>query len=183
MLRQLIIFGVCAGVSASFPVLYEAYQRDRASVVSVEAPTAENGNAGVQTVSTPSRSGELTGRRVSLERDDNGHFGGDFKLNGRKVTAMVDTGATAVAINLSTARRVGLDVKQSDLTASVNTANGSARAAMAIIGRLDIGRISIENVEAIVMEDRALSGTLIGMTFLNRLRKVEVDDGTMVLVQ
>jgi aspartyl protease family protein len=38
-------------------------------------------------------------------------------------------------------------------------------------------------VPATVARDSSLSGTLLGMSFLNRLKKFEVDSGTLVLTQ
>ena len=52
-----------------------------------------------------------------------------------------------------------------------------------MIDRLQIGRISVEDVEAVVLDDSALSGTLIGVSFLNRLAKYQVEDGALLLVQ
>ena len=63
------------------------------------------------------------------------------------------------------------------------TANGNARAAGVIIENMQIGRIAIGNVQAVVLEDEALSGTLIGMSFLKQLSKFQVEDGSLLLVQ
>ena len=120
---------------------------------------------------------------MRLPADARGHFTGDFKLNGRRVEALVDTGATLVAINLSTAKRIGIDLTPADFKYEVDTANGKARAASAMIDNLQIGRIYIENVQALVLDDKALDGTLIGMSFLKRLDKFEVADGALVLTQ
>ena len=49
--------------------------------------------------------------------------------------------------------------------------------------QLQIGRIYIESVQALVLDDKALDGTLIGMSFLKRLDKFEVADGALVLSQ
>jgi aspartyl protease family protein len=38
-------------------------------------------------------------------------------------------------------------------------------------------------VPAVVLEDSALSGTLVGMSFLKRLSKYQVQNGAMVLQQ
>ena len=51
-----------------------------------------------------------------------------------------------------------------------------------MIDSLQIGRIYVENVQALVLDDKALDGTLIGMSFLKRLDKFEVADGALVLV-
>lgn len=186
MLRSAILIGICIGSSAAVPLIYqsnpEAFQAlfepsapEPAMVA--ELPPVANKPTTVSTSPAPS------GRKVEIEVDDRGHYVGDFKINGRKVEAMIDTGATAVAFNLSTARRLGLQVKPSDMKNTVNTANGQARATLVMVDRMEIGRITIQNVEALVLEDQALSGTLIGMTFLNRLKKFEVNGGTLLLVQ
>ncbi|WP_442579584.1 retropepsin-like aspartic protease family protein [Mesorhizobium sp. ASY16-5R] len=186
MLRNAILIGICIGASASVPLLYQANpdaleaflgpsQPDQTLVAAV--PQAEIKPA------TASASPSLSGRKVEIPADDRGHYISDFKINGRKVEAMIDTGATAVAINLSTARRLGLRIQSADMKGTVSTANGKARAAVVMIERLEIGRIMVPNVEALVLDDQSLSTTLIGMTFLNRLKKFEVGDGTLLLVQ
>ena len=53
---------------------------------------------------------DRAGGASDIDRNDRGHFVGDFRFNGRRIEALVDTGATAVALNLSTARRIGVPV-------------------------------------------------------------------------
>lgn len=120
----------------------------------------------------PAAKNEAGGRKVRIDADARGHFLSEFKLNGRRVEAMVDTGATLVALNLSTARRLGLGIDATDFKYSVETANSSTRAATVILKSLEIGRIRAENVEAVVLDDKALSNTLIGVSFLNRLTRI-----------
>lgn len=187
MLRELLILGICAGTAASIPILYEsnpeAAQRILKSVfsddpgVAVPETRLEVPPAKVSPVEA------LPNRKVSIEVGPQGHFNAEFKLNGRAIPAMVDTGATLVAINLTTARRIGIPVAQHDFKYSVTTANGRARAASAVIDRLQIGRITVENVEAMVLDDKALAGTLIGASFLNRLAKYQVEGGKLLLMQ
>jgi len=52
-----------------------------------------------------------------------------------------------------------------------------------MIDNLQIGRIYVESVQAIVLDDKALDGTLIGMSFLKQLSKFQVEDGSLLLVQ
>jgi len=125
----------------------------------------------------------LLGRKVKIAADEFGHFNADFRLNGRNVDAMIDTGATLVAMNASTARRIGIRTMPADFKYRVKTANGETRAAGATIDRLQIGRITVENVEAMVLDDHALEGTLIGVSFLKRLAKYQVENGALLLVQ
>ena len=183
MLRKLIIFSVCAGISASFPMLYESNREafDRLLGPLFGTETAQAQAATAQPVSL--RPEGTVGRKVRLAADSRGHFTAEFRLNGRAVNAMIDTGATVVAINRTTARRIGISPSQVDYSQKVDTANGIARAAFVIIDRLQIGQISVDNVQAVVMDDRALSGTLIGMNFLNRLGKYQVQNGTLLMEQ
>jgi aspartyl protease family protein len=125
----------------------------------------------------------LPGRKVRVSAAANGHFVADFKLNGRTVEAVIDTGATMVAINRSTARKIGIKLAASDFTVPISTANGDTRGAGAVIESMRIGRIEVHDVRALVLEDEALDGTLIGMNFLNQLNKFEARDGELLLVQ
>ena len=180
MLRKVIIFGICASASASLPSLYEKHSGTVQALLGTstdsDAPTPRA--IEVSAATTPA-----AGRRVTIDADMRGHFTASFKVNGRSVDAMVDTGATLVAINMSTARRAGVKVSAADFTQKVNTANGTARAALARIDRLQIGRISVDDVPVVVLEDKALDGTLIGMSFLSRLKKYQVENGALLLVQ
>lgn len=124
-----------------------------------------------------------SGRSVRLPADGGGHFTGEFRMNGRRVQAMVDTGATVVAINRSTASRLGLNLSPADFVHEVSTANGRVKAAAVTIERLEIGRIEVADVQALVLDDRSLSGTLVGMSFLGRLQRFEMKDGALVLEQ
>ena len=96
---------------------------------------------------------------------------------------MIDTGATLVAINETIARRAGITLSASDFKYEVDTANGKVRAAAAKIDSLQVGRIYVTDVQAVVLEDKALSKALIGMSFLSRLDTYRVENGTLVLEQ
>lgn len=124
-----------------------------------------------------------TGRSVVLDADGRGHFFGTFRINGRTERGLVDTGASAIAINVSTARRLGLTPSALSFTARVSTANGVVEAAPAMLSRIEIGGIVVRDVRAMVLPDKALSGTLIGMTFLSRLSSFRVEDGALHLVR
>jgi aspartyl protease family protein len=189
MLRKLVIVGIVAGGSASVPIFYESNPgafRDlvRSAVEEgTPAPGSERPMVIVQQAKVEASKGQLTGRKVRLDADERGHYRGDFRINGRPLDALVDTGATMIAINRTTARQVGVTLTPSDFKHEVNTANGTVKAAAALIDSVQIGRIQIKNVEALVLEDRALSGTLIGMSFLKRLAGFRVENGALVMEQ
>jgi len=142
------------------------------------------GTATVQQTATVQNSSEdYSGRKARVKMDSRGHFVTKARMNGRQVEVLVDTGATSVAINRSTAKRLGIRLKQSDFKYKVETANGSTKAAAATIDRIEIGRVTVRNVRAAVLDDKALSSTLLGMTFLGELRKFEVKNRELVLEQ
>lgn len=183
MLRNTVPFLFLVAASVAIPAVYQSspfaiqqflegtdsdatLPRDfspRAEAVSVPAPRVPEG------------------RRVRFSADANGHFVSEFKLNGRRVTAMVDTGATTVALNRSTARSIGIPLAQSDFKYEVRTANGIARAATVVIDNVSIGRIVVDDVQAAVLEDDSLAGTLVGMSFLSRLSKFQIENGSLLL--
>ena len=118
-----------------------------------------------------------------IDMNSQGHFIAQFRMNGRPVEAMVDTGATMVAINRSTARRLGINVIPADFKYSVTTANGQIKVARAVIESIEIGGVRVRDVEAAVLDDRALGGTLLGMSFLRELKSFRVEDSELILKQ
>ncbi len=125
----------------------------------------------------------LANRSVRARMNSNGHFFFSSKMNGVPVRVMVDTGATGVAINRSTARRLGIRLTNSDFKYKSNTANGIAYYASAMIDEIQIGRVIVHDVRAAVLKDSSLNGTLLGMTFLRKLRKFEINRETLILTQ
>lgn len=116
-----------------------------------------------------------------LRADARGHYVAEFRLNNMRVQAMIDTGATTVAINESTARRAGVQLSRSDFIHPVDTANGRVMAARAMLDEVRIGAVRVRDVEALVLDDRALGTVLIGMSFMGRLRGFSHENGTLVL--
>ena len=70
-----------------------------------------------------------------------------------------------------------------DAEAYIAWLNGKARAAYIRLDRIEIGPVRIENVGAMVLDDKALSGTLIGMSFLKGLSSYKVEDGKLHLTR
>ncbi len=178
MLRHLLIFGICAAASASIPILLETRPGLLAGWTEAKTDAPE-----MVPVDAPRSPKSVTGRKAVVEADASGHFVAEFRINGRRVTGVVDTGATYVAMNASTARSLGIALKPANFSHEVNTANGKAMAAAAIIKTIEIGRVEARDVQAVVLEDRALDTTLIGMSFLRSLSKYEVSNGALLLVQ
>lgn len=118
---------------------------------------------------------------VSLPAGAYGHFETEAEINGRPVDVMVDTGASLVALTYDDAQRLGIYVNPGDFTHIAQTANGTARVAPVKISRISIGDITVRDVSAVVSERGKSERTLLGMSFLGRLSRVEMRGGTLVL--
>jgi aspartyl protease family protein len=122
-----------------------------------------------------------TGGVVSLPAGAYGHFETEADVNGRPVDVMVDTGASLVALTYDDAERLGIYVNPRDFTHVAKTANGTARVAPVTISRISIGGITVRDVPAVVSERGKSERSLLGMSFLGRLSRVEMRGGTLVL--
>jgi aspartyl protease family protein len=122
-------------------------------------------------------------RSVTIPRDSRGHFQTDGRVDGRRLDFMVDTGASVIALNESSAAKVGIRPMHSDYSATVNTANGTIKAARARLAMVDIGGVIVRDVDALVLPDEALSENLLGLSFLSKLRRYEFAGSKLVMEQ
>ena len=118
---------------------------------------------------------------VELRANRQGHYETSIEINGRTVAAMVDTGATEVALTYEDARNAGIFLRDADFTGRASTANGIARIAPVMLERVELGSIIVRNVRANVAEPGAMRTNLLGMSFLQRLQKFEIRSGTLLL--
>lgn len=119
----------------------------------------------------------------ALKAHADGHYYARAEINGRPLDVMVDTGASMVALTYEDAERAGLRLRPSDFTARVTTANGVAAVAPVTLDRVSIGRITVRNVRAAVTEPGRMDKTLLGMSFLSRLDRVDISSGRLLLVE
>jgi len=118
---------------------------------------------------------------ITLPASQYGHFLTEAEINGRNIDVMVDTGASLVALSYDDATRAGIFVRPSDFTHVAQTANGTARVAPVMISQIRIGDIIVRNVRGAVSERGASERTLLGMSFLGRLSRVEMRGDSLVL--
>ena len=118
---------------------------------------------------------------ASFRRGIDGHFLVASNVNGVPVRMLFDTGASAVVLSYADAKRAGIDVASLDFSMPVTTANGTGRAAVVKLDKLDVGGIVRRNVTAFVADRGALEGSLLGMTFLETLKRFSVAGNTLEL--
>jgi aspartyl protease family protein len=103
-------------------------------------------------------------------------------INGRSVRFLVDTGASAVAMNAEQAKQLGILYDKIGVPAGVSTASGFENAYRIRLKSVSVGKITQTNVEALVIEGNHPGPILLGMTFLSRLN-VEHESNAMTLIQ
>lgn len=119
------------------------------------------------------------GSVVSIPRT-NGQFFAQGRVNSGSVRFLIDTGASTVALTLEDARRAGVDINRLVYNRAVDTANGRTMASEVILKEVRIGGVRVTNVRALVLAE-GLHVSLLGMTYLGELQKVEVMPNQMVL--
>ena len=126
---------------------------------------------------------QASGRSLNIPPDARGHFQTDGRIEGQRISFMIDTGASLVALNEKSAARFGLRPSRSDYNAIVSTANGTIKAARTRLAMIDLGGLVVRDVDALVLPDEALSENLLGLSFLSKLKRFEYANGKMVLEQ
>lgn len=109
-----------------------------------------------------------------------GHFRVEALVDGTPVRFLVDTGASGIVLSPADARRLGFDPDSLGFTGFAETANGTVRTAPVRLGSVAIGPIRVTDLPASVNQ-AAMRGSLLGMSFLERLRSFEIGDGMLIL--
>jgi aspartyl protease family protein len=112
--------------------------------------------------------GGSTVAAAELKVDRSGHFVTTAYVNGVATQAVIDTGATSVALSSDEAARMSIRYAGAPRV-QISTAGGVKTAYRVNLASVRVGDITLHNVEALVMEGgrEQLPITLIGMTFLN----------------
>ena len=118
---------------------------------------------------------------ASLQRSRNGTYSFNTSVNGTPVQMMFDTGASAVALRAEDAEKIGINLSGLSYSLTFATANGQAQAAPVMLETLTVGGITRHRVPAVVGRPGALSGSLLGQTFLSRLAGFRREGETIVL--
>src|SRR3569833_199354 len=85
---------------------------------------------------------------ASFRRGIDGHFLVAADVNGTRLPLLFDTGASAVVLSYSDARKAGIDVSALTFNTPVTTADGTGRAAMVTLDQMEVGGIKRRRVAA-----------------------------------
>ncbi len=124
------------------------------------------------------------GSQVILHADSGGHFYVTARVNNKSsIRLIVDTGATMVTLSYEDARRLNIATNYKKEPITIATANGLSTAYKIKLNHIQIGNITLSNIDAIIVaKSNKLKIGLLGMSFLNRMI-VKKDGSTMTLIK
>ncbi len=105
---------------------------------------------------------------LQIPRDNGGMFRKAGYINGVQVNFLIDTGASQVAMNESTARLIGLQYRLNGYKTQVFTASGQSYAWVIKLKKVQLGGFVVNQVEALVIQGDGPSEVLLGMSFLQK---------------
>jgi aspartyl protease family protein len=116
---------------------------------------------------------------IQLDRQADGHFYADVRINGNMVHMLVDTGATGIALSRDDARTAGLAPSIGMSAVVGEGADGAVRGEYVRLDRVELGPLSAEGMDAVVLNGGQQS--LLGQSFLSKFKTMQVEDDRMVL--
>lgn len=103
-----------------------------------------------------------------IKQHANGHYFLDGQINGKDLSFVIDTGASAVSLPRSAAFLARISCKEH---VQLQTAGGSASGCTAVIPTLKFGPFKMQDVPAIIAPN--LDQPLLGMNVLNQFKIVQ----------
>ena len=175
VLRDVIVIGVVMTgfglAAANKDAIYEA-----AGLTPKPAPVET-----IQTVEVKPQTVQKSGSVVSIPKSRrDGQFWTDARVNSGHVKFLVDTGASAVALTLNDAKKAGIRTHELNYNVPISTAGGKNMAAYVDLKSISVGAITLRNVRALVVPE-GLDTSLLGMTYLGQLQKVEATPNALLL--
>lgn len=116
---------------------------------------------------------------VVLHADRGGHFWTMAQVDGTPVRFLVDTGANLLGLNLTAAEAIGFRPDDLVFDRTIETANGRTRGAVVRLDRITLNGITVRGIAAAVVKNSNIS--VLGMNFLNRLRRFEINGNILTL--
>lgn len=130
----------------------------------------------------PPRMQVLDEDRIAIPRDAGGHYKAVLEVNGVPVRFVVDTGASGIVLTRADARRAGIDPDALAYYGEAMTANGAVRTAPVRLESLSLGPVTDRGMRAWVT-DGEMRESLLGMSYLQHFRHVEIADDTLWLTR
>ena len=145
-----------------------------------------NGKQGEYLLGNTSTLNTVFSKRKSQKETVYLNSGGMYKtfgsINGRSVNFLIDTGASAIAMNSDQAKNLGIQYDRVGTPTKISTASGFVKGYRIRLKSVTVGGITEKNVAAMVIDGKHPGPILLGMTFLSRL-DIEHSGNAMTLIQ
>jgi len=166
-LRHLLVWAALMVALIAGHAVWQDGRLDRASLESAIAPRHDSADA----------------RGVARFRaGPGGGFVARGRVEGVPVTFLIDTGASDVVLTRADAERIGLKPESLDYTRPYATANGTVYGAPVRLDRVTVGGVTVNDVPASVAKSD-MEHSLLGLSFLSRLRGYSVRNGVLTMEQ
>ena len=143
---------------------------DRSRIVVLDSNGRDGSSGGTTTVSDG---------MIELQRSSDGHFYADVQINGATIHALVDTGASGIALSRADASSAGVATSIGMPEVVGEGADGDVHGEVVKLDRVTLGHKSAEGMSAVVLNSGEQS--LLGQSFLSKFDSVEIRGDTMIL--
>ena len=175
--RGYLIFIVCAGMFGA--ILGQGGGSSTPTPNSMRAASVDSGESDMSSSSSSSSSSNPQDGAIELQRNGDGHFYADVQINGTSVRALVDTGASGIALSREDARSAGIGTSIAMPEVVGEGANGAVHGEYVKLDSVALGSKRVEGMSAVVLSSGGM--TLLGQSFLSQFAKVEIEGDRMVL--
>ena len=118
--------------------------------------------------------------RLTLKTASDGHFYVTLSINNKPINFLIDTGATAMILSKKDGEKLGFNVDKLNFSQLAQTANGEILISPVVFDKVSLGFKNFSNVKAFISHTD-MEKSLLGMRFLSRLKKLELDRNIMII--
>jgi aspartyl protease family protein len=119
-------------------------------------------------------------REMTLSAGEGGAFHVYGMINGKQIRFLIDTGASDIVLSPADARRLEVHFELLNFDRPFGSANGIGHGAAMEVKDLSVGPIHFSNVP-VSINGAEMSSSLLGMTFLKRLKSYSFSGDKLVL--
>lgn len=123
---------------------------------------------------------QTAANEMVISANDGGGFHVYGAVNGVPIRFLIDTGASSIVLSPADAKKLGLDLSTLTFNRPYETANGIGYGASAEVDELTVGHIRLSDVP-VSINGAPMSNSLLGMTFLNRMKSFSITGRKLVL--
>ena len=116
---------------------------------------------------------------LELQRESDGHFYADVRINGAPVHMLIDTGASTIALSREDAQSAGIATSIGMNDVIGEGADGAVHGEYVRLETVELGPLKADGLEAVVLNSGQES--LLGQNFLSQFASVQIEGDRMIL--